>query len=238
MTTRNEVELRDIRELQTSHGVLPSVLGKAALMLFAATQTQQTHVFLGEILSGRNSWPTAQWVSNRLPSPLDIDGPVYTSMPYSLDIDRDMKVMDLLQQMTKDHARLVEDNHLPTFTLQTALNEADDGAAVNYRDGDVMANGMRRLIMNWLPVIADPAAGTDQERAMTCVHNVVETRMGASMLMGLKADGKTLSVRAVWGDVALDDQEKDDAVKNVVEMARKLCAKQSWERSVGEVTEK
>lgn len=80
----------------------------------------------------------------------DIDGPTYTCMPRSLTIDRDMKVIDLLQQMTHGIARLDEDSQLPMFALHRALNEGDKGAPLKCRDGDAMANDMRHLNTNWL----------------------------------------------------------------------------------------
>lgn len=76
---------------------------------------------------------------------------------------------------------------------------------------------------------------TYHDPVLTCVSNVVETRHEVTLPIGMKADGKTMSVGAYWGDAALDDMEKDNAVSGVVGMARRLCDKENWQRSVGEM---
>lgn len=152
-------------------------------------------------------------------------------MPYCLKVDQHLKVIDLLKQIAHDNSRLAEDSQLPTFALHRALNDGDEDGPLNYRDGDVMANGLRRLSVNWLP----PMSTGDQEPVLTCVRNAVETRLGATFAMGMKADGKTFWVGAYWGDAALDDEEKDNAVNSVGRMASRLCDEANWNRSVGDM---
>jgi len=66
-----------------------------------------------------------------------------------------MSVLNPLQHMTKAQAQLVEDSHLSQLGLRDALNEGDPDAAKHLRNGDVMANSMMRLILDWLPTMAD-----------------------------------------------------------------------------------
>ena len=66
-----------------------------------------------------------------------------------------MSVLDLLQHMTKYQTQLVEDSHLSQYALRDALKKGGPDAAKNLGCGDVMSNSMMRLILDWLPSMAD-----------------------------------------------------------------------------------
>ncbi|TGO23297.1 hypothetical protein BPAE_0137g00170 [Botrytis paeoniae] len=99
----------DIERLRTQHFIQAPVIVKTAISIFNVIQTGKPHAVFKNFDAGRN-WPfLPEWIADRLPPAMSIDGPTLTWNMNMIQIKPKETCGELLRRMGEDEKALSED---------------------------------------------------------------------------------------------------------------------------------
>ena len=143
-----------------THKLAAAVVVKTSIAILNTLQTRQSHAVLGNTQAGR-SWPFLDdWITERLPNPIDVAGPTLQGVINLVEIRPEEAVLDLLNRMQIEQNLQTKHSHVPLaelrqhFGLFQTLSE--ESQAHRGRSGHLISEAMSRQVFNWKPYARAP----------------------------------------------------------------------------------
>lgn len=129
---RREIRPVDLNTLTVKHRIPAPILFKAALVLLETRLTGQREALFTQTFSMRDSWPfIPDWMSRRLPSPLEVTGPTLARVAEIVPIDRSRNLLDWFNELKVEQEELIKHCHAPYRFVFNELNRISQEEQVN-----------------------------------------------------------------------------------------------------------
>ncbi|KAI5464893.1 hypothetical protein BGZ63DRAFT_461888 [Mariannaea sp. PMI_226] len=220
------VALPGLASLIRTHGIIPSLFTKGAIVLFNVLQTGSSHALFTSWESGR-SWPfVPPWMESLLPPAMSIDGPTVQWLLNMCEVIHDETCVEFLQRVASEHEQIKQFEHVPwNCVLRGLRDEGDMAELASFRQSFVwdmsmamnFGNGNRRDFKT-----LEPVARYDWPDCGLCWN--------AFML-----DSVNLYFIASWDTAQLNEEEVDRYCDELAEVTRKLADAKNWHKKIREV---
>ncbi|ESZ90274.1 long-chain-fatty-acid-CoA ligase [Sclerotinia borealis F-4128] len=130
----------NMERIRSQYSVQASVIVKTAISLFNVIQTGQQYAMFKNFDAGRR-WPfLPEWIADRLPSAMSIDGPTLTWTMNMIQIKPKETCGELLTRMSQDQEALSSHAHAPWHKILSGLGEDE---------GPIVKEAAMRQVFNW-----------------------------------------------------------------------------------------
>lgn len=121
---RRDTQPQDLAILTTQHRIPAPIIIKAALVLLCTRLTRQSDALFTQTFAMRDHWPFIdEWMSRRLPSPLEVTGPSLSRIAEIIPVDKHQNVLEWMQRMRSEQDTLVKHAHAPYRHVFDQLNK-------------------------------------------------------------------------------------------------------------------
>ncbi|KAF7896716.1 uncharacterized protein EAF01_009119 [Botrytis porri] len=129
-----------IERLRMQHFIQAPVIVKTAISILNVIQTGEPHAIFKSFDAGRN-WPfLPEWIADRLPPAMSIDGPTLTRNMNMIQIKPKETCGELLTRISEDEKALSSHAHAPWFKILRKLGEDE---------GPIVTEAAMRQVFNW-----------------------------------------------------------------------------------------
>lgn len=139
---RRDTKPQDLSIITSQHRIPAPVIVKAALVLLETRLTGQSNALFTQTFAMRDNWPFIdEWMSRRLPAPLEVTGPCLARIAEIIPLDKDASVLQWMQHMKSEQDVLIKHAHAPYRNVFDELNGETRAAAGKEGDMTGLVNG-------------------------------------------------------------------------------------------------
>lgn len=215
---RRDTKPIDMAVLASTHRIPAPIIIKAALVLLTTRLTGQDKALFTQTFAMRDDWPFIdEWMSRRLPSPLEVTGPALARIAEMVPIQHNQSVLDWMVQMKAEQDVLIRHAHAPYRHVFDRLNAAQDQTSTiagthsltnGYTNG-VQANGEPKPIM----------ARKEGHRRQSASQNLTQTRPASWSHTRTGSGGRQRSYTTTYRPI-LEHPEPEKVIDHYLPNAR------------------
>jgi hypothetical protein len=237
--------LKDIRLLKVQHKIHPSQIVRAALANVLVMHTKQPYALFAYVHGGR-TWPfMSDWQIASMPAAMDVNGPTIDVTVDRVFVDRQEKVLQILECLQKEQSLLNRYSSVPLNQIISTLNQKqkpleepecyeDANCLPRFdeegKDCDFLIEVIKRMFFNWLP---HSYAALDYKRLQ---NMQLESRADCGCQWNcVMLDETTLSVHLTWDDAQLRFDEMDNMLAEVLKVAELFATSVNWDKKIEEL---
>ncbi|KAG9243562.1 hypothetical protein BJ878DRAFT_568345 [Calycina marina] len=215
------VALHDTQALKLKHGIDVPQIVKAGLAIMNSRRTKASIALFGQYQASRTWAFLPDWQAKALPDGMSVDGPTVQTTAVIVDVESPDTLGALLTKLQEEQKGLNTHTHAPYDQLIERLNEGGN------KDGEVIAEIIRRQIFNWLP------GGLPTEHKSLQQVQIV-SRADVGLLWNCTMpDEETLQVHLSWDDAQLSGPEADGFLEELLHITEQVSKLDNWENSTG-----
>ncbi|KAF5867887.1 putative amp-binding enzyme family protein [Botrytis fragariae] len=212
----------DIERLRTQHLIQAPVIVKTAISIFNVIQTGKPHAIFKNFDAGRN-WPfLPEWIADRLPSAMSIDGPTLTWNMNMIQIKPKETCGELLRRMNEDDKALSSHTHAPWFKILSGLGEDE---------GPIAKEAAMRQAFNWDLSLKYLDSSVGDYSTLKPLGRMDWPDCGFFWNCGM-ANMERFCCVVSWDDTQLDINEINGHVSKLLEIIGWITNPKNWNNSV------
>ncbi len=221
-------QLRDVQALKMRYSIEASQIVKAALAVLTTRSTGEGFALFGQYQAGR-TWPfLLDWMVERMPPAMDINGPCVQGSLNKIPIQPNETILSVLARLQDEQQLLNKHAFAPRRQLVEALN-AGTSTETGMKDGEVMVDAFKRQIFNWLP--------TAPEFSYSHLKKIqLESRTDCGLLWNcIMIDQTTLQIHATWDDAQLSKKEIEEMLGELMRISEAFAKEENWKKTVSTI---
>ncbi|KAF7959458.1 hypothetical protein EAE96_001075 [Botrytis aclada] len=212
----------DIERLRTQHFIQAPVIVKTAISIFNVIQTGKPHAVFRSFDAGRN-WPfLPEWIADRLPPAMSIDGPTLTWNMNMIQIKPKETCGELLTRMSEDEKALSSHTHAPWFKILSVLGEDE---------GPIAKEAAMRQVFNWDLSLKYLDSSVGDYSTLKPLGRMDWPDCGFFWNCGM-ANSERFCCVVSWDDTQLDINEINGYVSKLLEIIGWITNPKNWNNAV------
>ncbi|KAK6604230.1 AMP-binding enzyme [Botrytis cinerea] len=212
----------DIERLRMQHSIQAPVIVKTAICIFNVIQTGKPYAIFKNFDAGRN-WPfLPEWIADRLPPAMSIDGPTLTWNMNMIQVMPKETCGELLTRISEDEKALSSHTHAPWFKILSELGEDE---------GPIAKEAAMRQVFNWDLSLRYLDADVSDYSTLKPLGRMDWPDCGFFWNCGMSNTERFCCVVS-WDDTQLDIKEINDYVSKLLEIIGWITNPENWNNSV------